>query len=274
MFRNTESNVPARSSGQETRGKRLSGIDRVLATLTEVARHPRGARLDELARAMASPKSSVHRALGALRRAGFVAHDERGDYRLGLEFMRLAFDHYQGLDERELIDPLLRELSVRFGETAHFARLDRGEVVYIGIVSPIGGGVKMSSTIGGRNPAHVTAVGKALLMHSLPDADAAARFVRDFGPLAKRTSTSITDAAALHRELETSRRRGFAVDNQESEAGVNCLAVPIFLGPGAQPIGATSISGLVARTPLQSLIRAAAEIKDMVRRHLGAAAVK
>jgi IclR family transcriptional regulator, acetate operon repressor len=273
MFRNTEQTVKRKTVGQGVGKDRLSGIDRVLATLTEVARHTRGVRLDELARAMSSPKSSVHRALSALRRAGFVTHDERGDYRLGLEFMRLAFDHYQGLDERALIDPLLRELSARFGETAHFAKLDRSEVVYVGIVAP-GGAVMMSSTIGGRNPAHLTAVGKALLMHALPDAAAVAAYVKQHGPLARRTSTTITDSSALHRELETSRKRGYAVDREEGEPGVNCLAIPVFLGPAAPPIGAVSISGLVARTPLGVLVKAFPEMKEIVRRHLGEASVR
>ncbi|MBA2481854.1 MAG: IclR family transcriptional regulator [Planctomycetes bacterium] len=272
MFHSAESNLKPRARGQAPAKPRLNGIDRVLATLTEVARHPRGVRLDELARSLSSPKSSVHRALGALRRSGFVTHDERGDYRLGLEFMRLAFDHYQGMDERALIDPLLRELSARFGETAHFAKLDGSEVVYVGIVAP-GGAIIMSSTIGGRNPAHLTAVGKALLMHALPDAAAASRFVKEHGPLQRRTPTSITEAAALARELDASRKRGYAVDREEGERGVNCLAIPVFLGPTAPPIGAVSISGLVARTPLTVLVKAVPEMKAIVRRHLGEAAV-
>lgn len=245
----------------------------MLATLTEIARHPRGVRLEELAKAMSSPKSSVHRALSALRRAGFVAHDQRGDYRLGLEFLRLAFDHYQGLDERALIDPLLHELSERFNETAHFAKLDGGEVVYVGIVKS-GGVINMSSTIGGRNPAHATAVGKALLMHALPDAAAVARYVKQFGSLERRTANTITDAAALVRELEWSRKRGYAVDREESDPGVNCLAVPIFVGPAAQPIGALSVSGLVARTPLASLVKAFPDFRAIVRKHLGESSVR
>ncbi len=252
----------------------MSGIDRVLATLSEVARHPRGIRLDDLARGMTSPKSSVHRALGALRRAGFVTHDDRGDYRLGLEFMRLAFDHYHGLDERDLIDPLMRDLSARFGETSHFAKLSGGDVVYVGIVSPGGGGIKMSSTIGGRNPAYCTAVGKALLAHALPDAAAVARFVKEHGPLAKRTPHSLTDAPALAREFESVRRLGYAVDREESDVGVNCLAIPVFIGPPGQPLGAVSVSGLAMRTPLAALIKAFPDMRALVQKHLGAASVR
>jgi IclR family transcriptional regulator, acetate operon repressor len=273
VFRNSEPTIKRRKAGQAKSKTRLSGIDRVLATLTEIARHPRGIRLDELSHAMSSPKSSVHRALGALRRAGFVAHDERGDYRLGLEFLRLAFDHYQSLDERALIDPLLHELSERFGETAHFARLIGAEVVYIGIVSP-GGTITMSSTIGGRNPAHCTAVGKALLMHALPDAAAVTRYVKTNGPLRSRTGSTISDAPALSRELEQSRRRGYAVDREESEPGVNCLAIPVFLGPATAPIGAVSISSLAARTPLASLVKAFPDFRAAVRRHLGERSVR
>src|SRR3954447_7577706 len=74
---------------------RLVGSDRVLAVLKELARYPDGVRLEELTRAMGSPKPTVHRALGALRRAGLADHDGRGHYVLGDEFLRMAFAHQE-----------------------------------------------------------------------------------------------------------------------------------------------------------------------------------
>jgi DNA-binding IclR family transcriptional regulator len=252
----------------------LTGIDRVLASLKEVARHPRGARLEDLARALHSPKSSVHRALAALRRAGLVEHDAGGAYRLGLEFLRIAFKHYDGLDTRNVVEPALRALSERFGETAHYATAALPGVVYVAIVqSPSPSSIKLTSCIGGRNPAHCTGVGKALLACLLRDRAQVDAYVAAHGPLERRTSATLTSGQALHRELELSRERGYAVDREEGEPGVNCLSMPVYLGPGGEPSGAISISGIVQRTPLKRLEGAAEEFRAIAELHLGRGAV-
>ena len=80
---------------------RLVGADRVLAILAELARHAEGIGLEEMARVMASNKATVHRALAALRRAGFATQDGRGRYLLGDEFLRLAFAHHEARPEHE-----------------------------------------------------------------------------------------------------------------------------------------------------------------------------
>jgi hypothetical protein len=71
----------------------LTGADRVLATLKLLAGHSSGVSLEALSREMGAPKSSTHRALAALRRAGFAEQDERGRYRVGSELVRIAFDY-------------------------------------------------------------------------------------------------------------------------------------------------------------------------------------
>lgn len=248
----------------------VTGIDRVLATLKEVARHPRGVRLEDLALRLQSPKSSIHRALAALGRAGLVAHDQGGTYRLGLEFLRLAFDHYQGLDLRALVEPALRALADHFGETAHFAIAALPEVAYVAIVqSSTSSSIKLTSAIGGRNPAHCTAVGKALLACLLPDRTAVEAYVARSRPLARPTAATLTSAAALHAELVHTRTRGYAVDREENEPGVNCLSMPVFLGPGAEPVGAISVSGVVQRTPLARLEAAADTFRALAEAQLG-----
>src|SRR4029453_15380836 len=79
----------------EQDGERLVGADRVLAILAELARHADGIGLEEMARAVASNKATVHRALASLRRAGFATQDGRGRPVLGDEFLRLAVAPHQ-----------------------------------------------------------------------------------------------------------------------------------------------------------------------------------
>jgi IclR family acetate operon transcriptional repressor len=242
-----------------------AGAHRVLLTLQRLADHPRGVSLDDLARELGAPKSSVHRALAVLVRVGF-AEQERpgGPYRLGLELVRMASGYHERSDEQVLVEPALEALAARFGETAHYARLDVSEIVYVAKVTPHVHGVRMTSVIGGRNPAHCTGVGKALLAHALPDRSAVDEYVRQFGPLEARTVHTITDAAALHDELELVRAQGYAVDRQESELGVNCVAFATFLGSPHVPSGAASVSAVANRTPLTVLLDGLDDIRALL----------
>lgn len=254
------------ADAEDVGADRLVGSDRVLAVLVELARRPEGASLEELARAVASPKSTVHRALASLTRAGFAKKGGVGHYALGDEFLRLAFAHHEARPDHVRVLPALRALADRFGETAHYAILDGDEVVYRAKVDPPAGAVRLTSTIGGRNPAHCTGVGKLLLAYQLTDDDAARAWVRSHR-LERRTENTITDPGRFAAEMARIRQRGYSVDDQENEVGINCVAVPMRGGPG--PLGAVSVSALVYRTPLAELEREADAIARMVRESAG-----
>lgn len=249
-------------------GSRLVGSDRVLAVLKELARHADGVGLEELTRAIGSPKPTVHRALGALRRAGLADQDAHGRYVLGDEFLRMAFAHHQARPEHVRIRPVLTALAARFGETTHYAVLDGREVVYRAKVEPPTGAVRLTSTIGGRNPAHATGAGKLLLAYQLDTLDAVHAWVGD-APLIRRTSQTLCAAADLFGELQATRERGYGVDDQENEVGIHCLAVPVYATTPAVPSGAVSVSALAYRTSLPALIDAVDDIRGVLG-HLGA----
>ncbi|MGW4470203.1 IclR family transcriptional regulator [Nonomuraea sp. NPDC004354] len=243
---------------------RLVGADRVLAVLRLLAERPEGVGLEEMARAVGSPKSTAHRALAALRRAGLAVQDGRGRYLLGDEFLRLAFTHHEARPDHVRIRPALERLAARFGETAHYAVLDGREVVYRAKVDPPSGPVRLTSTVGGRNPAHSTGVGKLLLAWALPDDAAVAAWARA-APLERRTTRTRTGLAELCAELAAVRERGHALDDQENEEGVTCVAVPAFLTSATTPSGAVSVSALAYRTPLTSLVEALPDIHAIVK---------
>lgn len=237
----------------------------MLAVLTELARHPSGVGLDELARTLDSPKPTIHRALAALRRAGFAGQNGRGHYLLGDEFLRLAFSNHEARPDHLRVQPILEELAERYGETVHYAVLDDRSVVYRSKTDPVAGAVKLSSTVGGRNPAHSTAVGKLLLAYRLADDHAVDEWVRA-GELIARTERTRTTAAALSEDLAVIRQRGFSTDDQENEPGINCLAVPVHLTSRTVPSGAISISALTYRTPLAALVDDVPAIRAIVER--------
>jgi DNA-binding IclR family transcriptional regulator len=246
-----------------TEGTRLVGSDRVLAVLCELAQYGQGIGLETLAKAVDSPKPTVHRALAALRRAGLATQDGRGRYVLGDEFLRLAFAHYEARPDHLRVAPALERLAALFGETAHYAVLDGRSIVYRAKVDPPTGAVRLTFTIGGRNPAHCTAVGKLLLSYTLRD-DAAVETWIGAGDLDRRTENTKVSAIELRRELRAIREQGFAVDDEENEPGVSCLAVPVFFASPSRPSGAISVSALGYRTPLRVLRDGLDEIRAIV----------
>jgi DNA-binding IclR family transcriptional regulator len=156
---------------------------------------------------------------------------------------------------------VLEALAHRFGETTHYAVLDGREVVYRAKVDPPTGAVRLTSTVGGRNPAHVTGVGKLLLAYALDTAEAVESWVGD-SPLERRTSQTLCTAGDLHREFQATRERGYAIDDQENEMGITCVALPVYATSPTMPSGALSVSALAFRTPLAVLVEAVEEIRD------------
>ncbi|WP_433678598.1 IclR family transcriptional regulator [Nocardia sp. CA-119907] len=193
------------------------------------------------------PRSTVHRILDQMIRLRWLAHAP-GGYRLGLrplELGGLAADHNE---IRDVVSPLLHDLCQRTGMVGHLGVLDGREVLYL---DKAGGRVTASvpTRLGGRMPAHTTALGKALLA-SLEPSIVETSF-RDRLP--QLTPRTICDKAELHRELTRIRhRQGVAIDNEESVTGIACVAVPIR-GRGAA-VGALSLSGQIGgeRTALDT----------------------
>jgi DNA-binding IclR family transcriptional regulator len=242
--------------------ERLVGADRVLAVMVALADHPTGATLEEVAQQVGSTKSTVHRALATLRRAGLAMQLGRGVYILGDEFYRLAFSSYAARPERALIQPAIDELARRFGETVHYAVLDGQEVVYRAKVDPPIGAIRLTSVIGGRNPAYATGVGKVLLAEAVGSEDELRALLGDAYP--QRTPHTISTAKDLWADLVRTRDRGYGVDNQESEIGINCVALPVRLDPSAPAVGAVSVSALAFRLPLPELVERVEEIRSVI----------
>lgn len=231
----------------EQPSRAIESVDRALRLLDLLADYGSGATLGELAAATGLPKSSLHRTLGALQERGFVAQRDDGRYLVGSELLRIAFDFHDRLDLRTVLRPTLERLRSTFNETVHVGVLDGPDVVYVDKLEAERQ-LAMTSKVGGRNPAHATAVGKAVLAWTYPSLQAIETWVERCGPLVRRTPRTIVDPAALAREMARVRSDGFAKDMEESEPGVRCVATPVFFG-SAVPIAAISISAPKERLP-------------------------
>jgi IclR family acetate operon transcriptional repressor len=240
-------------------------VDRALRVLAFLGARPGGASLLEIATAIGVPKPSVHRTLTAMRERGFATQPEAGGpYLLGPAVLEAAFTFHAGLDLRRLLHPLATEVRDRFQQTCHVVVRDGAQVTYIDKVEA-DIGVRLTSVIGGRNPVHATGVGKALLAHALPDARAVRQWVAENGPLPARTRHTITTAAKLALALDEVRERGWAVDDQESEDGLLCIAarVPLVFGALSPPV-AISVTGLRESLLRYGTERAGTELLELV----------
>jgi IclR family acetate operon transcriptional repressor len=213
---------------------------RVLAVLSDGERRP----LQVLSREVGLSTSTTFRLLSTLVRHRYVERDDQTNrYSLGLACLELARSSYLGNEVRRAALPELDKLRNETRETVHLAVLDEMEVVYIEKLEglqPIG---LMGSRVGGHSPAYCTGVGKALLAHLSPEV-----IKQRFGgrKLKPYTENTITSVEGLLAELTSIRGRGYALDHGEHEAGVCCVAAPVFDMRG-DAIAALSVSGPAER---------------------------
>lgn len=171
------------------------------------------------------PQATVHRLLTTLVKLGYVSQDrETRRYALGLRTLSLHGSVLRNMHLGIQAMPVMKALMARVEETVHLAVLSEGEVLYVDRVEGLHTPPSMYTYIGKRVPAHCTALGKALLAHL------SCEIVTDV--LARRgmrqmTAKTLVTPQALEHELERTRRRGFAVDDEEIEDGVRCIAAPI-----------------------------------------------
>jgi IclR family acetate operon transcriptional repressor len=198
-----------------------------------------GLSTSDLSRRLRIPKSSTSYLLRTLVARGYVRRDfETGFHTLGIKLLSLGGQAMQGLELRDIAMPHLRHIVERTQLDTHLAILDHGDAVYIErIESP--GFIKMATWIGRRMVPHVTGVGKALICcHDR----AAVEAIVAIHPLKAITPNTITTMSRLMAELEKTRQRGFAIDDEEHEARVRCVAAPIFAASG-EVVAAIGVSG-------------------------------
>ena len=220
-------------------GAGLRTLERGLAVLELLGTADSGYRVSEVAQRLQLPMGTTHRLLQALLHVGYVEQDPRTRrYQLGLKILELRGATVGAMRMAAEARPLLRDLMQRTGLRAHLAVYRGGSVVYIDRVdNPTS--LTQYVPLGKRAAAHATGLGKAILAHSTEE-EVAALLARQ--ALTGHTSTTITDARVLRRELATIRLRGFAFDRGESHEHTRCVAAPIFDYTG-RVVAAASVAG-------------------------------
>lgn len=243
------------------RRDRVQSLDRALDVLETLAR---GQELgvSEIAARTGLVVSTAHRLLAGLSDRGYVSRNAvTGRYALGFKVVELA----GGLEARTsalraAARPQLEALQQATAETTNLVILDSDRVVYIDQVEG-SHSVRMFTELGSSALAHTTGSGKAILAYR-PSESLAKLYPAASEPLKRLTPRTLTTFEALRHDFLRIRRRGYALDSEEHEEGVTCVATPVFDSEGVA-CAALSISGPTAR-----MARAdAEELGRLLRRH-------
>jgi DNA-binding IclR family transcriptional regulator len=215
--------------------------------------------VSELSRRLGLHKNNVFRLLATLEQSGYIEQSESTDrYRLGPRCLELGRSFARGSRLLERARPLLAELALDLGESAHLAVMHDFEVVHLDGEQPRQL-VLASSRVGRRLPVHSSALGKVLIGNS----DEATRTDYDKRVVSEGlvgcTDATITDRDKLFEHLRTVSAQGFALDVDEYELGLRCAAAPVFDGQG-RCIAALSVSGPAPRMSEDRLHREVIEV--------------
>lgn len=229
---------PLTEAGSDAASAGPRALDRAFALLEHLADAGGSAGLAQLARSSGLPPGTVHRIMQSLLSAGFARQDAARRYRLGARLVRLG--EAAGGDIAHHALPLLTALVHQAGETANLAMLDGDTMIYLAQV-PSPHPLRSSADAGRRARPYCTAAGKAVLSR-MPGEQLHALIRRTGMPAL--TPHTITTERALAAQIDQIRATGYAVDNQEQELGLRCVAVPVDW-PGADL--AISVSGPTCR---------------------------
>jgi IclR family KDG regulon transcriptional repressor len=227
-------------------------VGKALEVLDQVASFGKPVRFSDVLAGSTFPKPTLYRLLQTLVSQNMLDYNlDRQTYAPGGRLVRLAHAAWAQSS------PHLLRLSVATSETVHLAQLDHAQVLYLdkrNAAYP----VEMFSQAGKVGPVYCTGVGKAMLAFT-EDAQADAIIAQQ--SFHKFQSGTLTTPAALRRELQAIRTRGYAFDREEHEPGIICIAMPI-LTPSGRVLGAVSLTSTTVRTDLAGLEALAPKVRE------------
>ncbi|MGP8243957.1 MAG: IclR family transcriptional regulator [Bryobacteraceae bacterium] len=232
-------------------------VDRALAILEELA--DGSVRFGDVALAerLGLHKSTVHRLLAVLQRNGFVEREPGcTKYRLGWRIFELGMAAASRLDIIERAKPYVAKLVETTGETAHLGVLRQGEIVsLVNVESRYT--VRTPATVGRHIPIHCTSLGKAILAFLPPDQLAERLKGYEFS---RHSANTIVSKNQFLADLALVVNRGYAMDNEEYEEGLRCIAAPVRDHTG-EVMGSLSIAGPTFRVTGARLPALSREVK-------------
>lgn len=218
----------------------VQSLARGLAVVRAFDGEHRALRLSDIARTTGLTRATTRRLLLTLVRLGYARVDADGRFALTPRVLDLGFAYLSSQSLAEVVEPHLEALSARLGESTSASVLDGADIVYVARVA-VRRIMTVGISIGTRFPAHVTSMGRVLLAGSpAPAFDAA---VAGLAP---------AEADRTREAVDRAREAGYALVDQELEAGLRSIAVPVRDRDGAVA-AAVNVSSSVAAASVEQL---------------------
>lgn len=219
--------------------KTIGSVIKAVEVLEELAKSEDGLGVTEISNRLNYGVSATYHLLNTLKQCNIIEQDKKTKkYRIGFELFRIC-----GMAKRQnalasLAQPYLDKLREMVGETSNLVVLDGNEVIYIA-QSESTKLLKLFTQLGAKVPFYCTGGGKAILAYQPKKVQ---DLVLNNTNFIKFTGNTLSDINELVRELDIIRQQGYAMDNEEREEGVTCIATPVFDCYG-EAIASISISG-------------------------------
>ena len=227
----------------------MTSFARGLAVIAGFSQQKRRLTIAQLSHRTGIPRAAVRRCLYTLAKLGFASVEDGRSYSLRPKILSLGHAYLSSTMLATSAQPLLDGVSSRVHESSSIALLEGDDILYVARSSTTQRIMSVDLGIGTRLPASCTSMGRVLLAHLPADAlDAYLARVR----LTQYTPRTIMTAARLRAELETVRRDGYAIVDQELEIGLRALAVPVRAA-GGKVVAAMNIGTQASRVTLADL---------------------
>ncbi|MGO3147154.1 MAG: IclR family transcriptional regulator [Leucobacter sp.] len=235
----------------------LSTLERGLRTLEYVARRPREATAKEIATALDMKLTSAYHLLRTLLSEGYLVKVSGGTYDIGQRGASLGDslrNHFQPLPE---LSAILARLHMKTRETVYISGWHHGAIALQQVIAGNGPVVVAQLDVGFSADMHARASCKSMLAHV--DDELISQMFEGL-PLRSITPTTITTYEGLIQDLRTTRKRGYATDEEEFHSGVTCVSAAFF-DPKGSPAGSYTISMASGRAR-EDLCSLAADVMD------------
>ena len=250
-MRQIDANVPATPTVQV--------IERMFSLMDVLASREEAISLKEISEKTGLHPSTAHRILNDLATGRFVDRPHPGTYRLGMRLLELGNMVKSRLNVRDAALIPMRDLHKLIQQTVNLSLRQGDEIIYIERAYSERSGMQVVRAIGGRAPLHLTSVGKLFL--AADDAQRVRAYAMRTG-LNGQTKNSLTQLSSLEHELNKVRLNGFALDNEELELGVRCMAAGIY-DDQEKLVAGLSISAPAGRLDESWLIKLQATAQDI-----------
>lgn len=261
-----------RGWNDKTEQNTIKSLDRAMEVFEYLSR-VQGRSLSMLASEMKQSPATVYRILVTLETRGLVEFDAdeqvwhvgANAFVIGARFLRRT----------SLVDrarPVLRKLMEQTGETANIGIEKSGSVLFLSQVETEES-IRAFFPPGTLSPMHASGIGKALLAHMTEDR--LSRVLSE-GALEAFTRHTITDIARLRAHLDETRVRGFAIDAEEKNLGMRCIAAPVF-DLSHEAVAGISVSGPTSRmghADVERLGKAVTSAANELSQSIGGEAVR